>query len=230
MTGQGSQPVGVFDTVRKFLAEFVGTFLLVFAGTSAIVVNDLSSGAITQLGIGLIFGLAVAAMIYAIGDISGAHINPAVTIGLWYANRFDGNQVAPYLLSQIAGALSASAVVALLFATHPTLGATVPSGTAAESFGLEALMTWLLMLTVITLVAGSRGKGMVAGAVGLVVGLEAWLGGPISGASMNPARSIGPALFSGHLAELWIYILAPIVGACLAVVCCRCVNNRECCG
>jgi aquaporin Z len=222
--------VSIVELFRKCLAEYVGTFLLVFAGTSAIVVNDLSAGAITPLGIGLVFGLAVAGMIYAVGDISGAHINPAVTIGLWYAKRFNGKQVAPYLLSQIAGALSASAVVYLLFATHPTLGATVPSGTAIESFGLEALMTWLLMLTVISLIAGSRRKGIVAGAVGLVVGLEAWIGGPISGASMNPARSIGPAAFSGHVSELWIYIVAPVVGACLAVVCCRCVKDSGCCG
>jgi aquaporin Z len=219
-----------FGTVRKCLAEYLGTFLLVLAGTSAIVVNDFSNGALTHLGIAVVFGLAVAAMIYAIGDISGAHINPAVTIALWYAKRFDGTQVAPYLLSQIAGALSASAVVYLLFATHPTLGATVPSGTSAESFGLETLMTWLLMLTVITLVAGSRRKGTVAAAVGLVVGLEAWLGGPISGASMNPARSIGPAVFSEQLADLWIYILAPIIGAGLAIVTCRAMKDKGCCG
>jgi aquaporin Z len=121
-------------------------------------------------------------------------------------------------------------VVYLLFATHPTLGATVPSGTSTESFGLEALMTWLLMLTVITLVPSSRRKGIVAGAVGLVVGLEAWLGGPISGASMNPARSIGPAVFSEQLADLWIYILAPIIGAGLAIVTCRCMKDKGCCG
>ncbi len=162
--------------MRRCAAEYLATFL-VLAGTSAIVVNDLNNGAITPFGIGLAFGLAVAAMIYAIGDISGAHINPAVTIGLWYAKRFDGKHVAPYLWSQIAGALSASAMVHLLFATHPTLGATAPSGTSAESFGLEALMTGLLMLTVIALVAGSRSKGIVAGAVGLVVGVEAWLAG-----------------------------------------------------
>jgi aquaporin Z len=138
--------------------------------------------------------------------------------------------VGPYVVSQIAGALSASAVVALLFAQHPTLGATSPSGTSAESFGLEVLMTWLLMLTVITLVAGFRSKAMVAGVVGLVVGLEAWIGGPISGASMNPARSLGPAVVSGQLTELWIYILAPIAGAWLAIVCCRCVKGSQCCG
>lgn len=215
---------------RRVAAEYAGTFLLVLAGTSAIVANDLSSGAVTQLGIGVVFGLAVAALIYALGDISGAHINPAVTVGLWYAKRFDGKEVPAYLLSQTAGALSASGLMCLFFTAHPTLGATRPSGASAASFGLEALMTWLLMLTVITLAAGSRRKGVVAVAVGLVVGLEAWLGGPISGASMNPARSIGPAVWSGHVAELWIYILAPVIGACLAVVCCRCIRDRGCCG
>jgi aquaporin Z len=218
------------DMIRKCAAEYLGTFLIVFAGTGAIVVNDLSRGAVTQLGIALVFGVAVAATIYAVGDISGSHINPAVTIGLWCAKRFDGRHVGPYVVSQIAGALSASAVVALLFAQHPTLGATLPSGKSAESFGLEILMTWFLMLTVITLVAGFRSKAMVAGVVGLVVGLEAWIGGPISGASMNPARSLGPAVVSGQLTELWIYILAPIAGAWLAIVCCRCVKGSQCCG
>lgn len=214
----------------KYLSEYVGTFLLVFAGTSAIVLNDVSGGAVTNLGIALVFGLAVAGIIYAFGDLSGAHINPAVTIALWHARRFDGKEVIPYVSSQLAGALSASAVVYLLFATHPTLGATLPSGTSTESFTIETLMTFLLVLTVITTVAGSQRKGTVAVAVGSVVGLEAWFAGPISGASMNPARSIGPALLSGHLGDLWIYIAAPIIGAWLAIVCCRCAKAGGCCG
>jgi aquaporin Z len=215
---------------RKYLSEYVGTLLLVLAGTCAIVVNDASGGAVTNFGIAVVFGLAVAAMIYVFGDISGAHINPAVTIGLWCARRFGGNEVLPYVASQIAGALSASAIVSLLFATHPTLGATQPTGTSAGSFVIETLMTFLLMLTVITLIAVSQRKGIMAAAVGGVVGLEAWFAGPISGASMNPARSIGPALVSGHVEGLWIYIAAPIIGACLAIGCCRCVRKTGCCG
>jgi aquaporin Z len=216
--------------VRKVIAEYFGTFLLVFAGTSAIVLNDLTGGAVTGVGIAVVFGLAVAAVIYAFGHVSGAHINPAVTIAFWYAKRFDGRHIIPYLLSQVSGALSASVAVYLLFPMHPTLGATVPSGTWGESFLLETLMTFLLVLTVITLVAGSQRQGVVAAAVGSVVGVEAWVGGPISGASMNPARSIAPALVSHHLGSAWIYILAPLLGATLAIVCCRCVRRRGCCG
>jgi aquaporin Z len=216
--------------VKKFVAEYIGTFILVFAGTSAIVVNDLSGGAVTHVGISLVFGLVVAAMIYTLGDISGAHINPAVTIGFWYAKRFPGKEVIPYLSSQIFGAISASVVVYLLFLGHPTLGATLPSGTPAQSFTLEMLLTFILMLTVINVATGAKEKGIMAGvAVGSVVGLEALFAGPISGASMNPARSIGPALLSGHLAALWIYVLAPVAGACLAIVCCRCIREKECC-
>jgi aquaporin Z len=127
---------------RRCAAEYLGTFLLVLAGTAAIVVNDFSNGAITPLGIGVVFGLAVAAMIYALGDISGAHINPAVTIGLWYAKRFDGTRVVPYLMSQVAGALSGSAVIYLVFATHPTLGATLPSGPPAARGSWRVRWGW----------------------------------------------------------------------------------------
>jgi aquaporin Z len=216
--------------LKKCIAEYIGTFILVFAGTSAIVVNDLSGGTITHVGIAMVFGLVVASVIYTIGDISGAHINPAVTIAFWYAKRFPGKAVLPYITSQVLGALSASILVYALFLTHDTLGATVPSGSSSQSFILEVVLTFILMLTIINVAAGAKEKGIIAGvAIGSVVGLLALFAGPISGASMNPARSIGPALISGHLNELWLYIAAPIIGACLAIICCRCIREKECC-
>jgi len=216
--------------VKRLLAEYIGTFILVFAGTSAIVVNNISGGAVTSVGIALVFGLTVSAMIYTLGDISGAHINPAVTIAFWYARRFPGKDVPGYLIGQILGALTASVVVSLLFHGHPTLGGTSPSGTAVQSFVMELLLTFILMLTIISVAAGAKEKGVMAGvSIGGVVALDALFGGPVSGASMNPARSIGPALVSGHLQELWIYLLAPVIGACLAVACCRCLREPGCC-
>jgi len=215
---------------KKYIAEFIGTFVLVFAGTSAIVVNDMSGGMVTHLGVAIVFGLVVAAMIYTLGDISGAHINPAVTIAFWSAGRLPGNEVLPYIISQVLGAISASTIVYLLFSGHPTLGATLPSGTVSQSFILETLLTFILMLTIINVATGSKEKGIIAGiAIGGVVAFEALFAGPISGASMNPARSIGPALISGRIGALWIYIIAPILGALLAVVCCRCIREKGCC-
>lgn len=218
------------DIIKHCLAEYIGTFILVFAGTSAIVVNDLTGGIVTHLGVAIVFGLVVAAMIYTLGDVSGAHINPAVTIAFWLARRFPGKQVIPYLVSQVAGAISASLIVYVLFLHHPTLGATLPSGTALQSFVLEVILSFILMLTIISVATGPKEKGMMAGAaIGAVVGLAALFAGPISGASMNPARSIGPALISGNAAELWIYIIAPILGTAIAIVCCRCIREHECC-
>ena len=222
----------IFSTIvaRKYFAEFIGTFVLVFAGTSAIVVNDMSGGMITHVGVAIVFGLVVTAMIYTLGDISGAHINPAVTLAFWFARRFPGDEVLPYIISQVLGAISASIVVYLLFFEHPTLGATVPSGTSVQSFVLETLLAFILMLTIINVATGSKEKGIIAGmAIGSVVAFEALFAGPISGASMNPARSIGPALVSGNLGGLWIYIIAPILGAFFAILCCRCVREKECC-
>ena len=215
---------------RKYLAEYIGTFILVFAGTSAIVINDLGGGAVTQAGIAMVFGLAVAAMIYAFADISGAHINPAVTMAFWYAKRFPGKDVLPYVLSQILGAISASILVDGVFLKHETLGATLPAGPLTQSFMLELFLTFILMLVIINIATGAKEKGIRAGAaIGSVVGLAALFAGPISGASMNPARSIGPALISGYFNELWLYICAPIIGAWLAIICCRCVKEEPCC-
>jgi len=208
--------------VQRFAAEAVGTFALVFAGTGAIVVNDTGEGIISHVGVALTFGLVVMAMIYAVGDISGAHLNPAVTLGFWLARRCPAADIAPYVTSQLIGALAGSLLVRVLLGPHPTLGATLPSGSVWQSFLLEIVLTFLLMFTILNVATGAKEKGAIAGlAIGGVVALAAMFGGPISGASMNPARSLGPALVSEQLQSLWIYLLAPILGSGLAVIVCR---------
>ena len=216
--------------MKKYAAEFIGTFALVFAGTGAIVINEVSHGAITHVGIALTFGLIVLVMIYTLGDISGAHINPAVTIGFWLSRQLAGREVLPYIVSQSAGALAASGIVRLLFPDNRLLGATQPAGAALQSFVLEFLLTALLMFVILGVSTGAREKGITAGiVVGSVIALEAMFAGPISGASMNPARSLGPALVSGQIANLWIYLTAPVIGAGFGVLCCRCVREPGCC-
>lgn len=216
--------------MKRYIAEALGTFILVFCGTAAITVNEISGGAVSHLGVSLVFGLAVTSIIYTIGDISGAHVNPAVTLGFWIAGRFPGRELTPYILSQVAGAIGASLSVYFLFPSGLSLGATVPSGTSTQSFFLEVILTFILMLTIINVSTGAKEKGITAGlAIGGVVAMEALLAGPISGASMNPARSLGPALVSGDLSVIWIYILAPLLGAYLAILCCRCIREEGCC-
>jgi aquaporin Z len=216
--------------VKKYAAEFIGTFALVFAGTGAIVVNEISHGAVTHVGIALTFGLVVLVMIYTLGDISGAHINPAVTIGFWFARRLSWREALPYVASQFAGAMAAAAMMKVLFPDARTLGATQPAGPAFQSFVLEVLLTALLMFVILGVSTGAREKGITAGiVVGSVIALAAMFAGPISGASMNPARSLGPALVSGQIASLWIYLSAPLVGSALAVIGCRCVRETGCC-
>ncbi|MFM8733786.1 MAG: MIP/aquaporin family protein [Pirellulales bacterium] len=202
----------------RFTAEAFGTFCLVFAGTGAIVINDVSGGAITHVGIAAVFGLVVMAMIHTVGDISGAHLNPAVTIGMWLAGRLPGAAVLPYCASQVAGAVAASGLLRVLVPVHATLGATVPAGTAWQSFVLEAVLTCILMVVVLRVSSGPRERGMLAGiTVGAVIGLEAMFAGPISGASMNPARSLAPAVVTGEHAHLWVYLAAPVAGALAGV-------------
>lgn len=204
--------------MRRYLAEVIGTFALVFAGTGAIVVNDVTHQSITHVGVALTWGMIVMALIYALGDKSGAHLNPAVTIGFWTARQFDGKQVIPYIIAQLIGAIAASATLRVLFLEHNTLGATLPAGAWWQSFVLEVILTFLLMFIILNVATGAKEKGIMAGAaIGATVGLEAMFAGPICGASMNPARSIAPALVSGQLQHLWIYIVATIAGAVLAV-------------
>lgn len=211
-------------------AEAVGTFALVFAGTGAITIDAVTGGTVTHVGIALTFGLVVMAMIYAVGSTSGAHINPAVTLGFWAAGRLPLRDAVPYVLAQCAGALLASGVLRLLFPDAPTLGETAPAGTATQSFVLEVILTWILMFVILAVATGSKEQGIMAGAaIGAVVALEALFAGPISGASMNPARSLGPAVVGMRLESLWIYLAAPVLGALGAVPMCRFVHRDACC-
>jgi aquaporin NIP len=216
--------------MKRLIAEFFGTFALVFAGTGAIVIDNTSHGAVTHSGVALTFGLIVLAMIYTFGDVSGAHLNPAVTTAFALARRFAWREVGGYAAAQIAGAFTASVLLRLLFPSDENLGATVPSGSAGQSFVLEVILTFLLMLVILSVSAGAKEKGITAGiAVGAVIGLEAMFAGPICGASMNPARSLAPAVVSGHTEFLWLYIIAPLVGALLAVPACCAFREPGCC-
>jgi aquaporin Z len=193
--------------MRKLAAELFGTFALVFAGTGAIIINDVSGGTVSHVGIAFSFGLIVLAMIYSIGDVSGCHLNPAVTFGFFVSRRFEGRWVLPYMGSQCLGALLASLTLRAMFPAHATLGATVPAGDAMQSFLLEFLLTLILMFVILSVSVGSKEKGILAGvAVGSVIALEALFAGPISGASMNPARSLAPAVVSLQMESLWIYL------------------------
>lgn len=215
---------------QKLAAEAFGTFALVFAGTGAIVINETTGGAVTHVGIAVTFGLIVLAMIYAIGDVSGCHINPAVTLGFWAARRFEGRLVVPYILSQCAGAILASVVLRLMFPTSATLGATAPAGEPLQSFVMECVLTLMLMFVILSVSIGAKEKGLLAGvAIGAVIMLEAMFAGPVSGASMNPARSLAPALVAMRFDHLWLYLLAPTLGAIMSVGVCRCVQGSGCC-
>lgn len=216
--------------MRRHFSEAIGTFALVFTGTGAIVVDEISHGAVTHVGVSLVFGLVVMALVNALGDVSGAHLNPAVTLAFAVGGRFPLRDVFGYVAAQLAGALAASALLTLIFSTHDTLGATLPANGALRSFVLEVVLTWILMLVILCVSHGSRERGLMAGiAIGGVVALEALFAGPISGASMNPARSLAPAIVSGHAADVWVYVLAPTLGALLAVPACRVLRAPDCC-
>lgn len=214
--------------MKKYVAEFVGTFALVFCGTGAVVINQETNGAVTHVGIAITFGFIVMAMIYALGNISGAHLNPAVSIAFTLSGRFSPKELFPYIISQVAGALLASIVLHYLFPANELLGATLPAGSESQSFILEFLLTFFLMLVIINVAQGSKEQGMFAGlAIGSVVLLEAMFAGPICGASMNPARSLAPAVISGHLEHLWIYLTATVAGAALAIPLWKYLNSNK---
>jgi aquaporin Z len=215
---------------KKLLAEFIGTYCLLFAGTGAIIINDISGGAVTPLGIALTFGLIVFAMITALGGISGAHLNPAVTLGLFLAGRFPGDAVVPYVVSQLIGAVAASATLLTVFPQHPTLGGTVPSGSTLQSLLVEILLTAILMFVILSITAGHKTNRITAGmAIGTTIALASLFAGPISGASMNPARSLAPALMAWQLSALWIYLAGPVLGATLGALICRRSRGEACC-
>lgn len=212
----------------KLLAEAIGTFCLVFAGTGAVVVDQVTGGKVTGLGISLVFGFIVLAMIYTIGHISGAHMNPAVTLAFCASGRHKPAELMPYILSQLAGAVAASLMLRLLFAGQPTnFGLTLPAGSEAQSFILELIMSFMLMFTIMGVATDDRAEGTMAGiAIGGMIALEAAFGGPISGASMNPARSFAPALVTLNFAHHWLYWVAPILGAVLGAQSYRLIQGR----
>ena len=197
---------------------------MVFIGTGSIIFNDLvfDTG---QLGIGVAFSIGVALSIFLFGKYSGAHINPAVTIALFFNKKTSLNQLFGYIFFQISGALFASIVLQQIFPIHSLLGVTQPSGTVLESFLLELLLTFLLMLVILIVGQKKSISKHVFWIIGLFVGLEAFFAGPICGASMNPARSIGPAIVSANLIHLWIYIIATTIGALLSVFMMRWINR-----
>ncbi len=213
---------------RKLLAECFGTYCLVFAGTGAIIVNETTGGSISHVGVAITFGLVVLAMIYSIGNVSGCHLNPAVTISFFASRKLNGSIVAPYILSQVIGATLASLTLRALFPEHLTLGATIPAGSRLQSFALEFVLTLILMFVILSVCSDAREQNILAGiAIGSVVALEAMFAGPICGASMNPARSIGPAIISWKLQALWIYVAAPITGALSAVYLYRSIHGED---
>ena len=204
--------------MRVYITELLGTFILIFCSTGAIIINQQTEGAIGHIGIAITTGLTVMTLIYTFGSISGAHFNPAVTISFTLAGKSPLKNLIPYIIAQLTGAIAASLALKILFPFSPYLGATIPSGSSIQSFVLELFLSFFLMLVIITVSHGSKEQGMFAGlAIGATVLLEAMFAGPISGASMNPVRSIAPALVSGHLEYLWIYVIATVTGALLAV-------------
>ena len=216
--------------MKQLAAEAIGTFALVFVGTGAIVVDAASGGAVTHLGVSLVFGIVVGTMIFAVGDVSGAHFNPVVTVAFFAARRFPLSRVFPYVGAQAAGALLASALLRGIFPDAASLGHTAPAGGVAASFATEVVLTFFLMFVILSVTTGSKERGITAAlAIGGAVAMGALFGGPVSGASMNPARSLGPALVSGELGGLWIYLSAPVLGALTGVLGCRCTREPGCC-
>ena len=201
--------------MKNFLSEFLATFFLVFAGTGAIVIDQQSGGSITHVGVAITFGLVVTSMIYTFCNYSGPHMNPAVTIALAIGNKFPKSEVMFYLAAQLSGAFAASGLLKILFPTNATLGATLPAGSDLQSFILELILTFFLMFTVLSTTKEKNNYAPIA--IGFVILLEAMFAGPICGASMNPFRSLAPAIVSGNLQSVWIYLTAPTLGAIIAV-------------
>ena len=213
---------------RRCLAEFIGTFALVFAGAGAIVVDIAYGGVLGHVGICMVFGLIVMAMVYALGNVSGAHINPAVTLAFTVAGRFELNMVLPYVFSQLAGAAMAAAVLRFLFPGQESLGGTYLAVPLSQAIVWELAISFLLMFVIFNVSTGHMEKGIMAGvAVGGTVALLALLAGPATGASMNPARSFGPAVVSGQVKDLWLFFVVPIVGMALACPVCRLLQGEH---
>ncbi len=202
---------------KKILAEFLGTFAMIFCGCGAIII-DQQTQLITHLGVSLVFGFVVSAMIFTFGEISGAHFNPVVTIAFWLSKRLNRPEVIPFISAQFSGAIVASLILKCLFPANETLGETIPAGDILQSFILEIIITFLLVLVILNVSIGSKEKGITAAiAIGSTVGLCALFAGPVSGASMNPFRSLAPAICSLQFKNIWIYLTAPLIGSVIAV-------------
>ncbi|MEC3908439.1 aquaporin [Tamlana sp. 2201CG12-4] len=218
--------------MKQYISEAIGTFALIFCGCGAMTINEITNGAISHVGVAATWGLIVMAMIYAFGEISGAHFNPAVTIAFAFAKKFSWQNVPKYILAQAIGGIFAAFLLWFLFPDSQFLGETTP----AEGFPsykaaiLEFILTFFLMVVIINVSTGSKEIGtMAAIAVGGVILLEAMFAGPMTKASMNPIRSIAPAIFTGNFQYLWLYITAPILGAITAVSSCKLVKDDNCC-
>ena len=204
--------------MKKYYSEFIGTFIMMFCGTGAMAIDETTNGSITHVGVAITWGLIIMSLIYALGETSGAHFNPAVTIAFTVNKNFPAKLVLPYLGSQFLGAISASLLLKYLFPTSLFLGASLPRNGNMQSLILEIVLSFLLMLVILKVAKGSKEQGLFAGiAIGSVVLLEAMFAGPICGANMNPVRSLTPALVSGHLSQVWVYLIGPPTGMLLAV-------------
>jgi MIP family channel proteins len=213
--------------MKKYLAEFIGTFALVFFGTGAIIVDQQTEGSLGLLGISASFGIIITAMIYVFGDTSGTHINPAVTLSLALGKLMPKKDVLGYVFAQIVGAILASGFLYILFPRNQSLGGTIPSGGVLQSFSLEFILTFFLMLTILGITSKKEFSHLSGLVIGLMVTGMILISGPISGGSFNPARSLGPAIFSGNFTTLWIYLIAPTLGAILAMLAWKIFNKME---
>ena len=212
--------------MKKYLAEVIGTFILLFVGTGCVVVEQ-QTGALGLTGIATVWGLVIIALIYAFGDISGTHLNPAVTVAFAVDKRFEWKEVPAYLVAQFIGAISASVLLHSLFPENKTLGITQPSGTILQAFILETVMTFILMLIILRVSVGAKEKGITAGiAIGGTVWFVVLVGGPMCGTSLNPTRSLAPAIVTANFQSLWLYMVAPFVGALSAVLVHRILHSE----
>jgi MIP family channel proteins len=212
---------------RALVAEAIGTFALVFAGAGAIMV-DAKAGALGQVGIAFAFGLVIMAMIYAVGHISGAHFNPAVSFAFALTRHFPWPRVAAYWVAQVAGALAAALLLRGSLGDIADVGSTIPSGSAGQAFLWESVLSFFLMFVIMAVATDTRAVGEAAAiAIGGTVGLDALFGGPISGASMNPARSLGPAVAAAEFDAIWVYLLAPLLGATVGAVLYQFIRGEE---